>query len=384
VSFLGYPRVDGSVGTRNYVAIIPTVVCATATARQISDDVKGSVPFLHHQGCALTPSDEALVNRTLTNLALNPNIAAAVLVGLGCEPIDIDGIAERIAKAGKPVEKLVIQEVGGTVATVEKGTRIARQMVSDATRVTRESFDDSKLMFGAECGGSDTTSGLGANPAIGAAFDLVVSNGGNAVFSETTEFIGAEHLLAQRATTPEVGQKILDMVRRYEQMFLDKGVDMRGTNPTKGNIQGGLTSIEEKSLGAVSKGGTMPIQEMYEYGERPTKSGLTIVDGPGFDAPSLTALAAAGSTVMFFSTGRGTPLGSPFVPVIKVTANGSTFEKMNDNIDFYVDLARKGHMPEVGAELYAHALEVASGRQTKAETLNQDRYNGIFIIGPLA
>ena len=384
MSFLGYPRVDGSVGTRNYVAIIPTVVCATATARQISDDVKGSVPFLHHQGCALTPSDEALVNRTLTNLALNPNIAAAVLVGLGCEPIDIDGIAERIAKAGKPVEKLVIQEVGGTVATVEKGTRIARQMVSDATRVTRESFDDSKLMFGAECGGSDTTSGLGANPAIGAAFDLVVSNGGNAVFSETTEFIGAEHLLAQRATTPEVGQKILDMVRRYEQMFLDKGVDMRGTNPTKGNIQGGLTSIEEKSLGAVSKGGTMPIQEMYEYGERPTKSGLTIVDGPGFDAPSLTALAAAGSTVMFFSTGRGTPLGSPFVPVIKVTANGSTFEKMNDNIDFYVDLARKGHMPEVGAELYAHALEVASGRQTKAETLNQDRYNGIFIIGPLA
>ena len=384
MSFLGYPRIDGSVGTRNYVAIIPTVVCATATARQISDDVKGSVPFLHHQGCALTPSDEALVNRTLTNLALNPNIAAAVLVGLGCEPIDIDGIAERIAKAGKPVEKLVIQEVGGTVATVEKGTRIARQMVSDATRVTRESFDDSKLMFGAECGGSDTTSGLGANPAIGAAFDLVVSNGGNAVFSETTEFIGAEHLLAQRATTPEVGQKILDMVRRYEQMFLDKGVDMRGTNPTKGNIQGGLTSIEEKSLGAVSKGGTMPIQEMYEYGERPTKSGLTIVDGPGFDAPSLTALAAAGSTVMFFSTGRGTPLGSPFVPVIKVTANGSTFEKMNDNIDFYVDLARKGHMPEVGAELYAHALEVASGRQTKAETLNQDRYNGIFIIGPLA
>jgi len=384
VSFLGYPRVDGSVGTRNYVAIIPTVVCATATARQISDDVKGSVPFLHHQGCALTPSDEALVNRTLTNLALNPNIAAAVLVGLGCEPIDIDGIAEQIAKAGKPVEKLVIQEVGGTVATVEKGTRIARQMVSDATRITRESFDDSKLMFGAECGGSDTTSGLGSNPAIGAAFDLVVSKGGNAVFSETTEFIGAEHLLARRATTPEVGQKILDMVRRYEQMFLDKGVDMRGTNPTKGNIQGGLTSIEEKSLGAVSKGGTMPIQEMYEYGERPTKSGLTIADGPGFDAPSLTALAAAGSTVMFFSTGRGTPLGSPFVPVIKVTANGSTFEKMNDNIDFYVDLARKGHMPEVGAELYAHALEVASGRQTKAETLNQDRYNGIFIIGPLA
>lgn len=384
MSFLGYPRPDGSVGTRNYVAVIPTVVCAAATARQISENVKGSVPFLHHQGCALTPSDLALVNRTLKNLALNPNIAAAVLVSLGCDPIDIDGIAEGIAKSGKLVEKLVIQDVGGTVATVEKGTRIARQMVSDATRITREEFDASKLMFGAECGGSDTTSGLGSNPAIGAAFDLVVQKGGNAVFSETTEFIGAEHLLAQRAVTPEVGQRITDMVRRYEEMFLEKGVDMRGMNPTKGNIQGGLTSIEEKSLGAISKGGTMPIQEMYEYGERPTKTGLTISDGPGYDAPSLTTLAAAGSTVMFFSTGRGTPLGSPFVPVIKVTANGSTYEKMNDNIDFYVDLARKGNMGEVGAELYAHALEVASGRQTKAETLNQDLYNGIFIIGPLA
>jgi len=384
VSFFGYPRPDGSVGTRNYVAVIPTVVCATATARQVSSNVKGSIPFLHHQGCALTPYDLDLVNRTLLNLSLNPNIYSVILISLGCDPVDIDGIAEGIAKAGKPVEKLVIQEVGGTLATVEKGTRLAREMVSDASRIVREEFDDSKLMFGAECGGSDTTSGLGANPAIGAAFDTVVQKGGNAVFSETTEFIGAEHLLAQRAVTPEVGEKILSMVRRYEERFLERGVDMRGTNPTKGNIQGGLTTIEEKSLGAVSKGGSEPIQEMYEYGERPTKKGLTIVDGPGFDAPSLTALAAAGSNIIFFSTGRGTPLGSPFVPVIKVTANASTFERMKDNIDFYVDLAGKGSIKQVGASLYAHALEVASGGQTKSEILNQDMDNGIFILGPLA
>ncbi len=384
MSFFGYPRPDGSVGTRNYVAVIPTVVCATATARQVSSNVKGSIPFLHHQGCALTPYDLDLVNRTLLNLSLNPNIYSVILISLGCDPVDIDGIAEGIAKAGKPVEKLVIQEVGGTLATVEKGTRLAREMVSDASRIVREEFDDSKLMFGAECGGSDTTSGLGANPAIGAAFDTVVQKGGNAVFSETTEFIGAEHLLAQRAVTPEVGEKILSMVRRYEERFLERGVDMRGTNPTKGNIQGGLTTIEEKSLGAVSKGGSEPIQEMYEYGERPTKKGLTIVDGPGFDAPSLTALAAAGSNIIFFSTGRGTPLGSPFVPVIKVTANASTFERMKDNIDFYVDLAGKGSIKQVGASLYAHALEVASGGQTKSEILNQDMDNGIFILGPLA
>ena len=384
MSFWGYRRPGGSVGTRNYVAIIPTVVCATATARQVSDNVKGTVPFLHHQGCALTPDDLAMANRTLMNLALNPNIAAVVLISLGCDPMDIDGIAAGIAREGKPVEKLVIQEVGGTIATVEKATKIARQMVSDASRVKREEFDDSKLMFGAECGGSDTTSGLGGNPAIGAAFDILVKKGGRAVFSETTEFIGAEHLLARRAVTPEVGATITSMVRRYEERFLERGVDMRGTNPTKGNIEGGLTTIEEKSLGAISKGGTETIQEMYEYGERPTKGGLTIVDGPGFDAPSLTAMAAAGATVMFFSTGRGTPLGSPFVPVIKVTANGITYKKMKDNIDFYVNLAEKDHMGEIGAELYADALEVASGQQTKAEILGQDRDNGLFIVGPLA
>ncbi len=384
MSFWGYPRPDGSVGTRNHVAIVPTVVCATATARQVSDNVKGSVPFLHQQGCALTPSDLEMVNRTLTNLTLNPNIAAVVLISLGCDPIDIDGIAEKIAAAGKPVEKFVIQEVGGTIATTEQATRVARQMVSDASRIVREQFDESKLMFGAECGGSDTTSGLGANPAIGVAFDILVRKGGRAVFSETTEFIGAEHLLARRAATPEVGEHITSLVRRYEERFLEKGVDMRGTNPTKGNIQGGLTTIEEKSLGAISKGGTEPIQEIYEYGERPTKGGLTIVDGPGFDAPSLTAMAAAGASIMFFSTGRGTPLGSPFVPVIKVTANGVSYEKMKDNIDFYVNLADKDHIGDIGAELYAEAIEVASGRQTKAEILGQDRDNGLFLVGPLA
>ena len=384
MSFWGYPRPDGSVGTRNYVAVIPTVVCATATARQVSENVKGAVPFLHHQGCALTPDDLAMANRTLTNLGLNPNIAAVVLISLGCDPMDIDGIAEGIAREGKPVEKLVIQQVGGTIATVEKGTRIARQMMSDASRLTRQQFDDSKLMFGSECGGSDTTSGLGGNPAIGAAFDILVKKGGRAVFSETTEFIGAEHLLARRAVTPEVGEQITRIVRRYEERFLERGVDMRGTNPTKGNIEGGLTTIEEKSLGAISKGGSETIQEIYEYGERPKKGGLSIVDGPGFDAPSLTALAAAGSTVMLFSTGRGTPLGAPFVPTIKVTANGATFEKMKDNIDFYVDLAKKDHIGEIGAELYAEALQVASGRQTKAETLRQDWDNGLFVVGPLA
>ncbi|MFW6126480.1 MAG: UxaA family hydrolase [Chloroflexota bacterium] len=384
MSFWGYPRADGSVGTRNYVGIIPTVVCATATAVQISDSVKGTVPFVHHQGCALTPSDLDLVNRTLTNLGRHPNLAGVILVGLGCEPVDIDAVAEGIGESGKPVEKLVIQEVGGTIATVMQASRIARQMVGDAGSAVRQQFDDSALMFGAECGGSDTTSGLGSNPAIGAAFDLLIDAGGTGVFSETTEFVGAEHLLARRAVSPQVGERIIDIVTRYERRFLEAGVDMRGTNPTKGNIVGGLTTIDEKSLGAIAKGGTRPIQGVYEYGEKVTGKGLYIVDGPGFDAPSLTCLAAAGSNVMFFSTGRGTPLGSPFVPVIKVTANRTTYERMQDNIDVYVDLEAKADVEHFGRILFSEALQVASGKQTKAELLDQSRYNGICIAGPLA
>jgi altronate dehydratase large subunit len=384
MSFWGYPRADGTVGTRNYVGVIPTVVCATATAVQICDSVMGTVPFVHHQGCALIPSDLALVNRTLTNLGRHPNLAGVMLIGLGCEPVDIDGVAEGIAQSGKPVEKLVIQEMGGTIATVMKASRIAEQMLSDATRTGREQFNDSALMFGAECGGSDTTSGLGSNPAIGAAFDLLIDAGGTGVFSETTEFVGAEHLLAQRAVSPEIGRRIVDIVTRYERRFLDIGVDMRGTNPTRGNIVGGLTTIEEKSLGAIAKGGTRPIRGVYEYGEKITEKGLYIVDGPGFDAPSLTCLAAAGSTVTFFSTGRGTPLGSPFVPVIKVTANRTTFDRMQDNIDVYVDLEAKADLEQFGWTLYDEALAVASGKQTKAELLDQSRYNGICIAGPLA
>lgn len=384
MSFWGYPRPDGSVGTRNYVGVIPTVVCATATAVQICDSVNGTVPFVHHQGCALTPSDLDLVNRMLTNLGRHPNLAGVILVGLGCEPVDIDAVAEGIAESGKPVEKLVIQETGGTIATVMQASRIARQMVGDASGTSRQQFDDSALMFGAECGGSDTTSGLGSNPAIGAAFDLLVDAGGTGVFSETTEFVGAEHLLSRRAVSPEVGDRIIDIVTRYERRFLEAGVDMRGANPTRGNIAGGLTTIDEKSLGAIAKGGSRLIQGVYEYGEKITGKGLYIVDGPGFDAPSLTCLTAAGSTVMFFSTGRGTPLGSPFVPVIKVTANRTTYDRMHDNIDVYVDLEAKADLEQFGRTLFNEAIAVASGKQTKAELLDQSRYNGICIAGPLA
>jgi altronate dehydratase large subunit len=384
MSFWGYPRPDGSVGTRNYVGVIPTVACSCDVARQISENVNGCVPFIHYQGCDLTPTDIDLVNRTLANLGRNPNLAGVLLVSLGCEMTDVDGVLNDIALARKPVAKIVIQRVGGTSTAVAEGSRIARQMVSDALRVKREKFDDSKLIFGAECGSSDTTSGIGSNPAIGAAFDLLIKRGGSGVFSQTTEFIGAEHLLAQRAASSEVAHKIIEIVKRYEKRFLDAGVDMRGANPTKGNIQGGLTTIEEKSLGAIAKSGTAPIQQVYEYGERLEGNGLFIVDGPGNDPKSLTCLAAAGANVIFFSTGRGTPIGCPFVPVIKVTANHVTYERMMDNIDIYVDIASTSNLEESGRVLFEEALKVASGRKTRSEIMEQCSYNGIYVIGPLA
>jgi len=372
------------VGTRNYVGVIPTVACSCDVARQISENVNGCVPFIHYQGCDLTPPDIELVNRTLANLGRNPNLAAVLLVSLGCEMTDVDGVLAEIAQSGKPVAKIVIQRMGGTTTAVAEGSRIARQMVSDALRVKREEFDDSRLVLGAECGSSDTTSGLGSNPAIGAAFDLLIQRGGSCVFSQTTEFIGAEHLLAKRAASSEVAHKIMEIVKRYENRFLDAGVDMRGTNPTKGNIEGGLTTIEEKSLGAIAKSGFAPIQQVCEYGERPEGNGLFIVDGPGNDPKSLTCLAAAGANVIFFSTGRGTPIGCPFVPVIKVTANHATYECMMDNMDIYVDIASTGNLEELGRVLFEEALKVASGRKTKSEILGQSSYNGIYVIGPLA
>jgi len=324
------------------------------------------------------------VNRTLANLGRNSNLAGVLLVSLGCEMTDVDGVLDDIAQSGKAVTKIVIQRMGGTTTAVAEGLRVARQMVSDASHIKREEFNDTKLIFGAECGSSDTTSGLGSNPAIGAVFDLLIKKGGSGIFSQTTEFIGAEHLLAQRAASSEVAHKIIEIVKRYEKRFLDAGVDMRGTNPTKGNIEGGLTTIEEKSLGAIAKAGTAPIQQVYEYGERPEGNGLFIVDGPGNDPKSLTCLAAAGANVIFFSTGRGTPIGCPFVPVIKVTANRATYERMKDNIDVYVDIASTSNLEELGQVLFQETLNVASGKKTKSEMLGQCNYNGIYVVGPLA
>jgi len=385
VSFLGYRRQNGSVGTRNYIGIISTVTCANDVTWWISQQVKGCTPFLHGQGCGQTKPDLDQVTRTLISLGWNPNLAGVLVVSLGCESVLVDEIADGIAKSGKPVKKVVIQKAGGAIAALSQGSRLAQTMVADASKMKREVFPDSELILGVKCGASDTTSGLTSNPAAGAACDLLIDNGGTCIFGETTEFMGAEHILTRRAATPQVANKIMDIVARMEKRAISMGFDMRGGQPTTGNIAGGLTTIEEKSLGAIVKGGTKPIQEVYEYGERPQGKGLFIVDTPGREPEFLTALAAAGAQVIIFSTGLGAPQGFPFVPVIKVTGNPITYERLPDHLDVFVGLMDKAGsgIAQAGQTLYQEVLAVASGKQTKAEIINYGNFPNIFTVGPV-
>jgi altronate dehydratase large subunit len=382
MSFLGYARPNGLVGTRNYFGIISTVSCANDVAWWISQKVKGTAAFLHGQGCCQTKPDLDLANKTLISLGWNPNLAAVLVVSLGCESLSADLIVDGIAQSGKPVERITIQSVGGATTAVTKGSRLARSMMARASKQTRQEFDDSKLVVGVKCGASDTTSGLTANPAVGATCDLVIDNGGTCVFGETTEFIGAEHILVRRAVNPQVAARIGEIVERMEKRAIAMGSDMRGGQPTRGNIAGGLTTIEEKSLGAIIKAGTKPISGVYDYGERPDGKGLFIVDTPGREPEFLTALAAAGAQVILFTTGLGAPQGFPFVPVIKITGNPITYEHLPEHIDVFID-SEHIQTGRAGQTLFSEVLEVASGKPTKAEIARYGNFPNIFSVGPV-
>ena len=385
MSFLGFPRPDGQVGVRNHIAIISTVICANDVTLKIAQQVEGAVAFLHDQGCCQTPIDLNQVTKTLVNLGKNPNLAGVLLVSLGCESVLLEEIREKIAASGKPVKTLSIQQIGGMLPAVAEGSRITQEMVIKASSIRRETFDDSHLIIGVKCGASDTTSGLISNPAAGAAFDLLYDHGGTCVFGETTEFLGAEHILMRRAATPQVKKKIGEIVTRMEQRAKMMGVDMRGGQPTTGNIKGGLTTIEEKSLGAIVKGGTKSIQGVYEYGDRVTKKGLYIVDSPGREPEFLTGIAAAGVQIIIFSTGIGAPQGFPFVPVLKITGNPKTEKYLSDHIDKFIKLPEEGEntIAQAGEEIYQEIKAIASGKKTKAEVLGYGQFSNIFTTGPV-
>lgn len=385
MEFMGYRRADGSVGTRNYVGVLSAVVCVNEVVENIVRQVQGTARFTHHQGCCQTPLDIGIVNETLVNLGKNPNLHAVLLVSLGCESTDLAGVVEGIRASGKRVEHIVVQEVGGSARTTAKGILLAQELVREASLQQRQPFPLSKLVLGMKCGSSDTTSGLVPNPAIGVASDLLVAAGGTSILGEVTEFIGAEHILARHAANEEVAQGILKLVQRMEQRAMAVGEDIRGGQPTGGNIKGGLTTIEEKSLGAIAKAGSAPIQAVYEYGERPDRPGLVVMDSPGREPEILTGLAAAGCNIIAFATGRGAPQGFPFVPVLKITGSRTAAEKMIDHIDMNLSAVIDGGdtIPDAGQRVLEELVRVASGAMTKAELSGYVNSMDIYMRGPV-
>lgn len=373
MTFYGYQRPDGRVGIRNHVLILPASVCASDTTRIIAQQVTGAVTFHNQNGCSQVASDQQLTMDVMAGYAANPNVYGTVVVSLGCENCQMDLVVKAIQeRTNKPLKQVIIQEVGGTLKAVEAGVRYAKEMVAEASILQKQEFPISELILGTECGGSDPTSGLAANVVIGQLSDLLVAEGGTSILSETTEFIGAEHILAKRAVTPEVHDQILHIVHRYEKSLQLVGEEVREGNPSPGNKAGGITTLEEKSLGCIHKGGHSPVSAVYDYAKQvESHQGLVIMDTPGNDPSSVAAMVAGGCQVVVFSTGRGTPTGNPITPVIKLTGNKLTFATMEDNIDFDASPLIYGTktLEELGNDLLDMVVETACGKQTKAEAL---------------
>lgn len=376
MNFMGYRRNSGSIGTRNHVLVFPTVICASAVADMISQAVPGTVSVTHSHGCGHLGEEKEHIVRAMVGFCSHPNVAGVLLVGLGCELITPELIAEGIMKVGQRFEMVSIQAEGGTTATLEKGKVLAAELLKEAARARREPVDISELILGTNCGGSDTMSGLTANPALGVACDSLVAEGVTVLLSETPEMIGAEQVLVKRAASEAVKKRIWEITAATESLAIKAGVDIRGTEPSPGNIEGGLTTLEEKSLGAVLKGGTSTIKQVINYAEKPSEKGLVIMDGPAHDAVCNTGMIAAGAQVIVFTTGRGTPLGAPVVPVIKVSSNNGVYQHMKDNIDINAGGILDGEesVETVGERILREIIEVASGKTSRAEILGHGEF----------
>jgi len=382
--FRGYQRENGLVGIRNHLIIISTVACANLVAEKIADKTLGTVACTHPYGCDQIGEDLQLTKKVLENIGKHPNVGGVLVVGLGCEEILAEELAVKIMYSGKPVKALEIQSCGGTTGTIEKGIELVQMIQQEMERQVNYTYLTPRdLIIGLECGGSDFTSGIASNPAVGAVTDFLVSVGAKVVFGETTEILGAEHILAERASTPEIAQFILKKVEFIEDLAKKMRVDIRGAQPSPGNIEGGLSSIEEKSLGAICKTGQSLIVDVLEYADPIKKPGLSFMDTPGNDLACTCGLIAGGAHMVLFTTGRGTPMGFAIAPVIKITANEHVAQVMSENIDVDLSDILIGKMGiNDGAQIILDKVfNVAKGDLVAAEKLGHCEF-GFHRIGP--
>ena len=370
MKFWGYRRAEGRPGIRNHVLILPTCACGSESSRIVASQVRGAVNIVFNTGCSDVAANTAMSQKVLTGFACNPNVYGVVIIGLGCETVGHKLLREKIQKmTTKPVVSFGIQDEGGTLKTIEKAVRAARDMAAEAGMQQKELFDISEFFMGIECGGSDATSGIASNPAVGELSDLLVDLGATTMMSESIEWIGGEHVVAKRAASPRIHNEIIEVCRAYEDHLKAAGQDCRAGQPTPGNKAGGLSTLDEKSLGCIRKGGTRPIVEVLEQAARPTKRGALVMDTAGYDISSVTSMVAGGCQAVIFTTGRGTPTGNAIAPVLKVTANELTYKKMEDNMDVDLSAIVRGEKTyqEMGKELLSVIHDVCNGKLTKAE-----------------
>jgi altronate hydrolase len=392
-TFFGYLREDGRLGTRNYLAVVAASNCAAHTAELIArsfegerlpPNVDGVVAFPHGEGCghSIGPDTEQL-QRTLRGVLDHPNVSAALILGLGCEVNQIDHYLGANAPRSGRLVGMTLQSSGGTRATVEAARRELRRFIERAAEEKRAAAPASKIVLGLNCGGSDSFSGITANPALGVCSDMLAALGASSVLAETPEIVGAEHLLVRRARNRAVAEKLLEFIRRYK-AYLNRFEGSFDDNPSPGNKEGGLSNILEKSLGAVAKGGTSRLMDAVDYAERIASPGFIFMNTPGYDPVSLTGLGAGGCNLIAFTTGRGSAIGFPTVPVIKIATNSNTYKRMRDNMDVNAGAIADGEstVSDVGREIFELVLRVASGERTCAERMGHQEFVP-WRIGPV-
>ena len=392
-TFNGYHRADGSVGTRNYLGILTSVNCSGSVAKFIAEaaeksdlldafpNIDGIVPITHGTGCGMSGENEGYdtLFRTLSGYAQHPNFGGILLIGLGCEVMQVSAlVGGRAIRADGALRYMTIQHEGGTRKTIEKGLVELRSIAKLANTATRQPASISHLMVGMQCGGSDGYSGITANPALGVASDLLVRHGGTTILSETSEIYGAEHLLTRRAASVEVGEKLIERVRWWEDYTARNHGEM-DNNPSPGNKRGGLTTILEKSLGAVAKSGSAPLTDVYLFGQKIDKKGFVFMDSPGFDPCSVTGQIASGANLIVFTTGRGSVSGYMPTPCIKIATNSEMYARMSDDMDINCgDIISEGvTLNEKGCDIFEMFIRIASGEQTKSEELG---FGGVEFV----